>query len=221
MQDSTGREARGDGPTQSLHNWVSQVRRFVARRDIEHCDFCSKAIPRRHAHLIERATRRFLCACQGCALTLGASAKYREVSPRTDVLRDFKLSDAEWNALQIPIDMVFLFHSTTGNRPIAIYPSPAGPMESLLSLDAWSQLAETNQVLAELEPDVEALLVNRTNGAREYYRVSIDRCYALVGLVRTRWRGLSGGSEVWTAVQEFFAALRQSPRGAVGDLVHG
>jgi hypothetical protein len=117
--------------------------------------------------------------------------------------------------------MVFLFHSTPANRPIAIYPSPAGPTESLLGLDAWSRLVETNRVLAELEPDVEALLVNRTNGAREYYRVSIDRCYALVGLIRTQWRGLSGGSEVWTAVQDFFTALRQSPRGAVGDLVHG
>ena len=136
-------------------------------------------------------------------------------------MQDFKLSDAEWNAFQIPIDMVFLFHSTTANRPMAIYPSPAGPMKSLLSLDAWSRLVEANQVLAELEPDIEALLVNRTNGAREYYRVSIDRCYALVGLIRTRWRGLSGGSEVWTAVQEFFTALRQSPRGGVRDLVHG
>jgi Family of unknown function (DUF5947) len=207
--------------TTSLHNWVSQVRRFVARHDVEHCDFCAKAIPHQHAHLIERATRRFLCACQGCALTLGASAKYCAVSPRTDVLHDFKLSDAEWNAFPIPIDMVFLFLSTTANRPIAIYPSPAGPTESLLSLDAWSRLVETNRVLAELEPDVEALLVNRTNGAREYYRVSIDRCYALVGLIRTRWRGLSGGTEVLTAVQDFFTALRQSPRGAAGDLVHG
>ena len=103
-----------------------------------------------------------------------------------------------------------------------IYPSPAGPTESLLSLDAWSQLAETNQVLAELEPDVEALLVNRTNGAREYYRVSIDRCYALVGLIRTRWRGLSGGTEVWDAACTIIS-LRCATRRAApsGDLVHG
>jgi hypothetical protein len=205
----------------SLHNWVSRLRRFVARRDIEHCDFCSKVIPHQHAHLIERETRRFLCACQGCALSLGDSARYRAVSPRTDVLRDFKLSDAEWNAFQIPIDMVFLFHSTTADRPIAIYPSPAGPTESLLSLDAWSRLVETNQVLAELEPDVEALLVNRTNGAREYYLVSIDRCYALVGLIRMKWRGLSGGTEVWDAVHDYFVALRDSTHRPMGVLIHG
>ena len=207
--------------SKSLHNWVSRLRRFVARNDIEHCDLCSKAIPHQHAHLIERATRRFLCACQGCALSLGESAKYRSVSPRTDVLQGFRLSDAEWNAFQIPIDMVFLFHSTSAKRPIAIYPSPAGPTESLLSLDAWSSLVEANPVLAELEPDVEALLVNHTNGAREYYRVSIDRCYALVGLIRTKWRGLSGGAEVWDAIHDFFVKLRSSPRGAIGDLIHG
>jgi hypothetical protein len=207
--------------SRSLHNWVARVHRFVERNAVERCDFCSKAIAHPHAHLIERATRRFLCACQGCALTLGGSAKYCAVSPRTDVLHDFKLTDAEWNAFQIPIDMVFLFRSTSADRPIAIYPSPAGPTESLLGLDAWSRLVDANRVLAELEPDVEALLVNRTNGAREYYRVSIDRCYALVGLIRTQWRGLSGGSEVWGAVQEFFAALRNSSGGPVRDLIHG
>jgi hypothetical protein len=205
----------------SLHNWVSQVRRFVARNDVEHCDFCSIPIPRQHTHLIERVTRQFHCACQGCALSLGESARYRSVSPRTDVLNDFRLTDAEWNAFQIPIDMVFLFHSTTANRPIAIYPSPAGPTESLLSLDAWSRLVDANRVLAELEPDVEALLINRTNGAREYYRVSIDRCYALVGLIRKHWRGLSGGTDVWDAVHDYFAKLRVSTRGAAGDLIHG
>jgi hypothetical protein len=89
-----------------------------------------------------------------------------------------------------------------------------------LSLDAWSRLFYANRVLAELEPDVEALLINRTNGAREYYRVSIDRCYALVGLIRKHWRGLSGGTDVWDAVHDYFAKLRVSTRGA-GDLIHG
>ena len=61
-----------------------------------------------------------------------------------------------------------------------------------------------NPVLAELEPDVEALLVNRARGAREHWLVPIDDCYALVGLIRTRWRGLSGGEEVWREIDAFF-----------------
>ena len=76
--------------------------------------------------------------------------------------------------------------------------------------------------MADLEPDVEALLVNRIDGAREYYRVPIDRCFALVGLIRTRWRGLSGGAEAWQAIHEFFAGLRElrdsSGSGAMVDL---
>jgi hypothetical protein len=118
------------------------------------------------------------------------------------------MSDAEWDALRLPIGMAFLFHSTPDGRPIALYPGPAGATESLLTLDAWVQLVASNPVLAGLEPDVEALLVNRIEGAREYYRVPIDCCFALVGLIRTRWRGLSGGAEAWEAIDHFFAALR-------------
>lgn len=205
-----------------LHNWASQLRRLVARSDIERCDFCGKVIASEHPHLIERANRRFLCACQGCAFSLADSERFRLVSPRADMLGDFKLSDTQWDALQIPIDMVFLFRSSAAGRPIAIYPSPAGPTESLLGLDAWNDLAETNPILAELEPDVEALLVNRTEGAREYYRVSIDRCYELVGLIRKRWRGLSGGAELWEAIHGFFASLRETASGAGSQgFVHG
>lgn len=205
-----------------LHNWASQLRRFVAQNDVERCDFCGKIIASQHPHLVERATRRFLCACQGCAFSLAGSERFRLVSPRTDVLGDFALSDAQWGTFQIPIDMVFLFRSSASGSPVAIYPSPAGPTESLLNLDAWNDLAKANPILAELEPDVEALLVNRTDGVREYYRVSIDRCYALVGLIRKHWRGLSGGAEVWDAIHGFFASLRGAGEGAAPrDFVHG
>jgi hypothetical protein len=62
-------------------------------------------------------------------------------------------------------------------------------------------------VLTTLAPDVEALLVNRVRGARGYWLVPIDECYTLVGLIRTRWRGFTGGAEVWDAIGTFFAAL--------------
>ena len=57
---------------------------------------------------------------------------------------------------------------------------------------------QANPVLESLEPDVEALLVNRVGHAREasaaeYYIAPIDACYQLVGLIRVHWRGLSGG----------------------------
>ena len=125
-------------------------------------------------------------------------------------------------AFQIPIEMVFLFRSTSADRLIAIYPrAQRKPPNRQVILEAWSQLIAANPVLADFHPDVEALLVNRTNGAREYYRVSIDRCYSLVGLIRKHWRGLSGGAEAWDAIDGYFARLRDAAPAPAGDLVHG
>ena len=61
----------------------------------------------------------------------------------------------------------------------------------------------------DFEPDVEALLVNRVGEARECYRVGIDDCYRLVGVIRTHWRGLSGGTAVWDEIGRFFAGLKE------------
>jgi hypothetical protein len=55
---------------------------------------------------------------------------------------------------------------------------------------------------------VEALLVNRTREAREYYVAPIDRCYRLAGLVRRHWSGFSGGDEVWQQIDGFFEEMR-------------
>ena len=120
---------------------------------------------------------------------------------------DFRLTDAQWEDLHLPINLAFFFHSTRAGRVVAVYPSPAGGTESLLTLEAWQQLEEDNPVLREFEPDVEALLVNRLGPAREHYRAPIDACYRLVGLIRTSWRGLSGGAEVWQEISRFFADL--------------
>jgi hypothetical protein len=64
-------------------------------------------------------------------------------------------------------------------------------------------------VLAELEQDVEALLVNRTRGARDHWLVPVDRCYELVGLIRKGWKGFGGGPDVWAEVDSFFERLRR------------
>ncbi len=207
------------------HNWVRKVRGFVTPPAEEHCDFCRAVIPDAHGHLLDIAERRLFCACGGCAGSMPGRAEsaLRLVPHRTHLLHDFRLTDAEWDALQIPIGMAFLFHSTPDARPIALYPGPAGATESLLDLASWSGLVENNPALADLQPDVEALLVNRTKGRRDYYRVPIDRCYALVGLLRTHWRGLSGGTEAWEVIDRFFARLRLAAVDAAPprDWAHG
>ncbi len=141
------------------------------------------------------------------------------MEPRTQLLPDFHLTDPQWNALQIPIGLAFIYSSTRIKQPVAIYPSPAGATESQLDPELWMQLVAENPGISDLAPDVEALLVNRTHGAREYYRVSIDRCYALIGVIRTHWHGLSGGTEAWNAIAEFFRALNVEA-GVTGGVMH-
>jgi hypothetical protein len=189
----------------------SVLKRFVRRRvPDEQCDLCSQAIPPDHRHLLDPATRQLLCACDACALLFSAQAdtKYRRVPDRSRFLGDFRMADATWDDLLIPVGMAFFFYSSAEGRVMAFYPSPAGPTESLLTLEAWEEVVRDNPVLKEMEPDVEALLVNRLKGAQEYYLTPIDKCYELVGLIRSNWRGLSGGSEVWKEIQDFFDRLK-------------
>jgi hypothetical protein len=178
----------------------------------EHCDLCGEPIPSEHRHLMEVSTREIMCACRPCSILFDSEAasegRYRLIPDRHLFLEDFEMRDAQWESLRIPVDMAFFFYSTPAGRVVAFYPSPMGPTESLLKLSAWEDLEESNPVLTELERDVEALLVNRVRGAGEHFLVPIDECYSLVGLIRMRWRGLSGGREVWEEIKRFFEELR-------------
>jgi hypothetical protein len=122
-------------------------------------------------------------------------------------LAGFVLDDLVWAELRIPVDIAFFFRSSREQRVMAFYPSPLGPTESLLELEAWRELEEANPALLEMQDDVEALLVDRARGERRYWLVPIDDCYRLVALIRTHWRGLSGGREVWEELARFFDDL--------------
>jgi hypothetical protein len=179
----------------------------------ERCELCSEPIPAEHRHLVDLQSRELLCACRACTILFDRSAAggghYRLVPDRRLRLDGFEMDDLAWAALQIPVDMAFFFRNSQARRVMAFYPSPAGPTESLLELEAWDDLERANPVLASLEPDVEALLVNRARGARDHYVVPIDDCYRLVALIRTRWRGFTGGLEVWDEIKAFFAGLEE------------
>jgi hypothetical protein len=194
----------GQRPFALLRDLVRQ------RSAAEHCEMCGAALAPAHQHLIEPASRRLLCCCDACAVLFSGrqSARYRRVPRLIQSLPDFRLTDAQWEELRLPINLAFFFRSSAAGRVVAVYPSPAGATESLLPLEAWHALEEENPLLRELEPDVEALLVNRVGPARDHYRIPIDECYKLVGLIRTNWRGLSGGAEVWEVIGRFFSSLK-------------
>jgi len=198
------------------------LRQFMRRRDLaETCEMCALPLADAHQHLLEPATRKLACACDACAILFSSQSsnhqrtpRYKRVPRRVRALDDFQLTDGQWDSLMMPINMAFFFESTPQSRVIALYPSPAGATESLLPLDAWEDIAAENPALRQMESDVEALLVNRLGHARgfsnpEYYVVPIDECFKLVGLIRGHWRGLSGGSEVWQQMGQFFADLKE------------
>lgn len=190
--------------------------RQLARREspLERCELCSVGLRRDHPHLIEVVQRKLLCTCDACALLFsGQGVKYKRVPRRVRSLVGFNLSEAEWNGLMVPINMVFFFKSSLESRLVALYPSPAGATESLLPLESWNEIVARNPVLNEMEPDVDGLLVNRLGYSRgctaaEYYLLPIDDCYKLVGLIRMHWKGLSGGTVVWQQLGEFFTSLK-------------
>lgn len=203
------------------------LRQFVRpRRAVERCELCSLEIGSDHPHLIEPVARKLVCSCDACALLFSgrAGARFKRVPRLVKLLANFPLADAQWDGLMIPINMAFFFRSSPEARVVAMYPSPAGATESLLALDAWSEIVRENPTIEKMEPDVEALLVNRIGHARgfttgDYYVLPIDQCYKLVGLIRSQWRGFSGGTEVWQGIAEFFAALRTNATviGGQGD----
>jgi Family of unknown function (DUF5947) len=207
LESSTGRTA------------LASLRQFLRPRVVEErCELCDAELSAEHPHLVELSTSRLHCACDACAILFGnqGKARYRRVPRRIQPLDGFRLSDAQWLGLDIPINLAFFVLNTRARRVVALYPSPAGATESLPSPEAWQAVVDENPVLRDLEADVEALLVNRLNGESECYRVGIDECYKLVAAVRTHWRGLSGGPAVWVEVRRFFDALseRSEKRGA-------
>jgi len=178
------------------------LRQFVRRASaVETCEMCSQELANHHQHLLEPVSRKLVCACDACAILFNNSGqtKYKRVPRRIRFLPDFHMTDSQWDGLMMPINMAFFFKSAPQERVIALYPSPAGATESLLSFDTWDEIEHDNPALLEMEADVEALLVNRIGHSRgfsqpEYYVVPIDECFKLVGLIRSRWQGLSGGT---------------------------
>jgi hypothetical protein len=208
---------------------LSSLRRFLADPPDqapvqEVCELCATPVPERHPHLVQVAERRMICACGPCGFLFdnpgAGGGGYRRVPDRYLSDPDFRLSDAQWDALQIPVGMAFFLRNSAQQKLIACYPSPAGATESELGLEAWTAGVGGGRLAAELEPDVEALLVRRDKAgsggaqgrAAECLLVPIDACYRLVGLVRLHWRGFDGGAEAWREIDGFFEALRAEAR---------
>lgn len=213
------------------------LQRLMERRanrdpEVERCEFCSEPIPEDHRHVANITDRNIRCSCRGCSLLFmgGAAAggKFRTVPDRYLRLTPFVLDPVEWAALQIPVGVVFFVTNSDLGETVAFYPSPGGATESELALDSWQRIVDANPVLADVEPDVEAVLVRTTSrqlgtdGEPTCHVVPVDRCYELIGLLRMYWRGFDGGDQVRQALADFVDDVEARSRavGTDGDGGH-
>jgi hypothetical protein len=180
----------------------------VRSPDTEVCDICGVGIPEDHRHLLHLLERRIVCSCESCWAMRSGEGDYRPTGNRTVWLPDLDVPDDLWASFQIPIGLAFFMSSTVTECVVAMYPSPAGATESELHFESWSRMCALNPELGGLEPDIEGLVVNRLSDPPAYAIAPIDRCYALTGVVKASWEGISGGAGVEEAVSRFFEALR-------------
>jgi hypothetical protein len=180
----------------------------------ERCDVCGAALGPYHRHLVALEERALRCACRACALLFSqsGSGRFRTVPERYLADPGRRLTEADWDALGIPVTTAFVFTNSAAGRVVACYPSPAGATECLLDLDAWEHLGRAYPLLAAPAADVEAVVVTRAAGGLAAFLVPIDACYRLAGEIRLRWRGLDGGEPVRQVLDRFVDDVRARSR---------
>ena len=178
---------------------------------VERCELCAVPVSAGHRHVVNLDSRALLCACRPCSLLFEhpeAELAYRTVPDRHLALPP--MPRQQWESLEVPVGLAFVFRNSRQDRTVLCYPGPAGATEADLPTDAC-------QAFAEAVPDVEAVLIRaREDGAAgladnsvDRFVVPIDVCYALVGHLRTLWRGFDGGSEAHARIAEFFADIER------------
>lgn len=214
MRDGVDRDVAADSLPAPLQRFLAPR---VPRVGGQTCEMCGQEVPEDdHRHVVDLNGRSMLCVCRGCALLFlergAAQGRYLTVPERYLRIHPFALDPVAWASLQIPVGVVFVVRVTTegaaADTPVAFYPSPGGATESELSMHSWASIVADTPVLADVQPDVEAVLV-RTHDIDDpvCYVVPVDRCYELVGALRLHWRGFDGGQEAHQAMADFFSDI--------------
>jgi hypothetical protein len=182
------------------------------------CEICAAAIGDAHPHVADLQRRSLCCACDGCGRLFAqpgaARGRFRTVPARVLYDPGLALAAPEWTALGMPVQLAFLFHSSSAKAWMATFPGAAGATEAEVAPEALGALSARTALVARAEPDVEALLVHGPRGAHrlECLLVPITTCYDLVARVRRRWKGFDGGDEVRREIEAAMAALRARAR---------
>ena len=187
----------------------------------ERCEMCATEVPAVHGHVADLDNATLACVCRACYLLFTESGagggRYRGVPDRYLADPARPMTAAEWDSLQIPVGLAFFLRSSRSGETHAFYPSPAGATESTLDLAAWARLTAGYPLLAEAQPDTEAVLICRADAGVECYLVPIDACYELAGRMRLHWRGFDGGEQARAAITDFLADVRSRARDLAGQ----
>jgi hypothetical protein len=185
-------------------------------RVVERCEMCSTPLEERHGHVVDTQQRTLACTCRACYLLFSArgagSNRFCAVPDRVLHDPDHRLSEPDWEALEIPVGTAFFFANSSLSTIVASYPSSAGATESDLDAEQWNRLARAYPLLRALDADTEAIFVHRAHDGFDTYLVPIDLCYAYLGEVRQAWLGLDGGDGVRTVTTRFLADLSERSR---------
>ncbi len=73
-----------------------------------------------------RPARQLLCSCEPCAILFSGQqgGRYRRVPRDIESLPDFRLSDAQWEDLHLPINLAFFVESTPARAGARTLPEP-------------------------------------------------------------------------------------------------
>src|ERR1700684_2865320 len=99
--------------TSSRNRTFATLRQFARKREsVERCEMCSEELAPDHEHLVEPLNRRLICACGACVILFEGQSgtKYKRVPRRVVFLKDFQMTDTQWDGLMVPIDMAFFYH---------------------------------------------------------------------------------------------------------------
>jgi hypothetical protein len=181
----------------------------------EVCELCGAVLREDHRHMADAEKRALACVCTACALLFdrpgAGEGRFRTVPDR--ILSDDRTApDAEaWAALGIPVGVAFFFRHSALDRPVGLYPSPAGATESDLDPAAWERALGGSPLARMMTPDVEALLVRRReqDGGTQCFLVPVDMAYELVGRLRLHWQGFDGGPRARAEIAAFFDRLER------------
>src|SRR4051812_39306933 len=127
-------ELHGLGPSAAAADSANGVKPQVLQLPVagqeppeqpELCELCGSPVPPDHRHLLDLRNRELMCACQPCRILFDSGAAggehYRLLPGRRPYPGGFRVDDAPWGGVLIPLHLAFFFPPTGEGQGAAYY----------------------------------------------------------------------------------------------------